>query len=61
MLRNFCRCNAAASDLYNGKSENKIAVVFFPNSHACLTKKTELIPKCCHPNKFMLLPHDFKD
>ena len=29
MLKIFCRCNAAVSDLYDGKSKNKIAVVFF--------------------------------
>ena len=29
MFKNFCRCNAAVSDLYDGKSKNKIAVVFF--------------------------------
>ena len=29
MLKFFCRCNAAVSDLYDGKSKNKIAVVFF--------------------------------
>ena len=32
MFKNFSRCNAAVSDLYDGKSKNKIAVVFFPNS-----------------------------
>ena len=29
MFKNFCRCNATASDLYDGKSKNKIAVAFF--------------------------------
>ena len=33
MFKNFCRCNAAVSDLYDGKSKNKIAIIFFPNSH----------------------------
>ena len=33
MFKNFCHCNAAISDLYNCKSKNKIAVIFFPNSH----------------------------
>ena len=36
MFKNFCRCNATVSDLYDGKSKNKIAVTFFfPNSHGC--------------------------
>ena len=35
MFKHFSRCNAAASDLYDGKSKNEIAVVFFPNSHGC--------------------------
>ena len=30
MFKNFCCCNAAESDLYDGKSKNKIAVIFFP-------------------------------
>ena len=30
MFKIFCRCNAAVSDLNDGKSKNKIAVVFFP-------------------------------
>ena len=29
MFKNVCRCNAAVSDLYDGKSKNKIAVIFF--------------------------------
>ena len=29
MFKNLCRCNATVSDLYDGKSKNKIAVVFF--------------------------------
>ena len=29
MIKIFYRCNAAASDPYDGKSKNKIAVVFF--------------------------------
>ena len=29
MFKHFCRCNATVSDLYNGKSKNKIPVVFF--------------------------------
>ena len=29
MFKYFCRCNDAVSDLYDGKSKNKIAVVFF--------------------------------
>ena len=29
MFKNFCRYNAAVSDFYDGKSKNKIAVVFF--------------------------------
>ena len=29
MFENFWRCNAAVSELYDGKSKNKIAVVFF--------------------------------
>ena len=29
MFKNFCGCNAAVSDLYDGKGKNKIAVVFF--------------------------------
>ena len=29
MFKNFCRCNAAVFELYNGKSKNKVAVVFF--------------------------------
>ena len=29
MFKNFCRRNDAASDLYDGKSKNKTAVVFF--------------------------------
>ena len=33
MFKNVCRCNAAVSDIYDGKSKNKIAVDFFPNSH----------------------------
>ena len=36
MFKNFCRHNAAVSDLYNSKSKIKIAVVFFPNSHGWL-------------------------
>ena len=28
-VKNFFRRNAAVSDLYDGKSKNKIAVVFF--------------------------------
>ena len=29
MFKNFCHWNAAISDLYDGRSKNKIAVVFF--------------------------------
>ena len=29
MFKNFRRCDAAVSDLYDSKSKNKIAVVFF--------------------------------
>ena len=29
MFPNFCRCNAAVSVLYDGKSKNKIDIVFF--------------------------------
>ena len=29
MFENFSHCNAAVSDLYDGKSKNEIAVVFF--------------------------------
>ena len=29
MFKNFCRFNAVVSDLYDGKSKNKIAVIFF--------------------------------
>ena len=29
MFKNFCHCNAAISDLYDGKSKNKIAIIFF--------------------------------
>ena len=29
MFKNFCRCNAAVSDLYDVKSKNKIVVIFF--------------------------------
>ena len=29
MFKHFCYCNAAASDLYDIKSKNKIAVIFF--------------------------------
>ena len=29
MFKNFCRFDAAVSDLYNGKSKNKIAIIFF--------------------------------
>ena len=29
MFKNFCHCNAALSDLYDSKSKNKIAVIFF--------------------------------
>ena len=29
MFKNFCRRNAAVSDLYDGKSKNKITVAFF--------------------------------
>ena len=29
MFKNFCRCNAAVSDLYNNKSKNKIGHIFF--------------------------------
>ena len=29
MFKHFCPCNAAVSDLYDSKSKNKIAVVFF--------------------------------
>ena len=36
MFKTFCRRNAAVSDLYDSKSKNKIAVVFFPNSHGCI-------------------------
>ena len=36
MFKNFCHCNAAISDLYDGKSKSKIAVTFFPNSHGWL-------------------------
>ena len=32
MFKNFCRCNAAVSDLYDGKSKNKVAVVFLSQS-----------------------------
>ena len=35
MFKTFCRCNAAISDLYDGKSKNKIASYFFPNSNVC--------------------------
>ena len=28
-FKNFYRCNATVSDLYDDKSKNKIAVVFF--------------------------------
>ena len=35
MFKHFCHCNAAISDVYDGKSKNKIAVIFFPNSHGC--------------------------
>ena len=30
---NFCRRNAVLSNLCDVKSQNKIAVAFFPNSH----------------------------
>ena len=33
MFKNFCCRNAVVSELYDDKSKNKIAVVFFPNSH----------------------------
>ena len=33
MFKNCCRYNAAVSDLYDGKSKNKIFVFFFPISH----------------------------
>ena len=29
MFKNFCRCNVAVSDLYDGKIKNKIAVALF--------------------------------
>ena len=29
MFKNFCRCNAVVSGIYNSKSKNKIVVVFF--------------------------------
>ena len=29
MFEKFCCCNAAVSDLYDSKSKNKIAVIFF--------------------------------
>ena len=29
MFKKFCCCNAAVSDLYNGKNKNKIAIIFF--------------------------------
>ena len=29
MFKNFCCCNTPVSDLYEGKSKNKIAIVFF--------------------------------
>ena len=29
MFKDFGRCNATVSDLYDGKSKNKIAVIFF--------------------------------
>ena len=29
MFKNFCGCNAAVSDLYDGKNKNKIDAVFF--------------------------------
>ena len=29
MFKNVCRCNTTVSDLYDGKSKNKIAVIFF--------------------------------
>ena len=29
MFKHFCPCNVAVSDLYDSKSKNKIAVVFF--------------------------------
>ena len=29
MFKNVCHCNGAVSDLYDGKSKNKIAVIFF--------------------------------
>ena len=39
MFKNFCGCNAAVSDLYDGKSKNKkLLSYFFPNSHGCLMK-----------------------
>ena len=39
MFKNFSRCNAAVSDLNDGKSKNKIAVIFFLNSHGCCLTK----------------------
>ena len=29
MFKIFCCCNAAISDLYDSKSKNKIAIIFF--------------------------------
>ena len=37
MFKNFCHSNAAVSDLSDSKSKNKIAVIFFPNSHGSYT------------------------
>ena len=37
------------------KVKIKLLLYFFPNSHDCLNNKTELISKCCHPNKFMFM------
>ena len=33
MFKFFCCCTAAVCDLLDGKSKDKITVVFFPNSH----------------------------
>ena len=38
MFKNFCCCNAIISDLYDGKSKNKTAVIFFSNSLVVLQK-----------------------
>ena len=55
MFKTFCRCNAAVSDLYDGKSKNKIAVIFFPNFHGCIFQNEDNLNRLI---MFLMFPRD---